>query len=81
MNQNGFVTEGGRTSIFIKPKRSSQWLTPPISAGVLPGVMRAKFLNDPLYNTHEVNLTIADVLMADEIMLTNALRGAILAYF
>jgi len=81
INQNGFVTEGGRTSIFIKPKRSSQWLTPPISAGVLPGVMRAKFLNDPLYNTHEVNLTIADVLMADEIMLTNTLRGAILAYF
>lgn len=80
VNEQGFVTEGGRTSIFIKAKGSSLWLTPPISAGVLPGIMRANILNDPQWNAREANLTIDDVLMADEVILTNALRGAIHAY-
>jgi para-aminobenzoate synthetase/4-amino-4-deoxychorismate lyase len=81
VNEQGFVTEGGRTSIFIKPKGSNEWLTPPVSAGLLPGVMRAALLSDPLLNAREANLTIKDVSMADEIMLSNALRGAIKAHF
>ena len=81
MNEQGFVTEGGRSSIFIRPKDSKQWLTPPVSAGLLPGVMRANLLADPLLNAREANLTIKDVSMAEEIMLTNALRGAIQAHF
>ena len=81
VNEQGFVTEGGRTSIFIKPKGSNEWLTPPVSAGLLPGVMRAALLSDPLINAREANLTIKDVSMADEIMLSNALRGAIKAHF
>ena len=81
MNEQGFVTEGGRTSIFVKPQESSEWLTPPVSAGLLPGVMRAAILADPKMNAREVNLTIEDVSMAEEIMLTNALRGAIKAHF
>ncbi|WP_197712256.1 hypothetical protein [Polynucleobacter necessarius] len=40
MNEKGLVTEGGRTSIFVKPQGSAEWLTPPVSAGLLPGVMR-----------------------------------------
>ncbi len=80
-NEQGFVTEGGRTSIFVKPQGSSEWLTPPISAGLLPGVMRATLLADPKLNAREANLTINDVSMADEIILTNALRGAIKAHF
>ena len=81
MNEQGFVTEGGRTSIFVKSQGSSEWLTPPVSAGLLPGVMRAAVLADPKMNAREVNLTIEDVSMADEIMLTNALRGTITAHF
>ncbi|MBU3622387.1 bifunctional chorismate-binding protein/class IV aminotransferase [Polynucleobacter sp. AP-Latsch-80-C2] len=81
LNEQGFVTEGGRSSIFIRPKDSKQWLTPPLSAGLLPGVMRANLLADPLLNAREANLTIKDVSMAEEIMLTNALRGAIQAHF
>ena len=80
-NEQGFVTEGGRTSIFVKPQGSSEWLTPPLSAGLLPGVMRATLLADPKLNAREANLTINDVSMADEIILTNALRGAIKAHF
>ncbi|QWE21319.1 bifunctional chorismate-binding protein/class IV aminotransferase [Polynucleobacter sp. AP-Kolm-20A-A1] len=80
-NEQGFVTEGGRTSIFIKSKNSQEWLTPPISAGLLPGVMRATLLADPSMNAREANLTIEDVSMADEIILCNALRGAIKAHF
>ncbi|MEY3798821.1 MAG: hypothetical protein RLZZ406_122, partial [Pseudomonadota bacterium] len=80
-NEQGFVTEGGRTSIFIKPQGRSEWLTPPVSAGLLPGVMRATLLADPKLNAREANLTINDVSMADEIILTNALRGLIKAHF
>jgi para-aminobenzoate synthetase/4-amino-4-deoxychorismate lyase len=81
INEQGFITEGGRTSIFIKPHGSTEWLTPPVSAGLLPGVMRAALLADPTLNAREANLTINDVSMADEIMLSNALRGAIKAHF
>ena len=80
-NEQGFVTEGGRSSLFIKPQNSPEWLTPPLSAGLLPGVMRASLLADPKMNVREANLTIADVSMADEIILSNALRGAIKAHF
>jgi len=81
LNEKGFVTEGGRTSIFIKPKDKNEWLTPPVSAGLLPGVMRAALLADPSMNAHEANLTIQDVCMADEIILSNALRGRVKAHF
>jgi para-aminobenzoate synthetase/4-amino-4-deoxychorismate lyase len=80
-NEQGFVTEGGRTSIFVKPQGSTEWLTPPLSAGLLPGVMRNALLADPHQNAREANLTIKDVSMADEIILTNALRGVIKAHF
>jgi para-aminobenzoate synthetase/4-amino-4-deoxychorismate lyase len=80
-NEQGFVTEGGRTSIFIRLPNSNEWLTPPVSAGLLPGVMRAALLANPQMNAREANLTIKDVSMASEIMLSNALRGAIKAQF
>lgn len=78
-NEQGYVTEGGRSSVFIKS--GDRWLTPPVSAGLLPGVMRSIILNDPQWNAHEVNLTIDDVRNAKEIMLSNALRGLIPAHF
>ncbi len=80
-NEHGFVTEGGRTSVFIRPQNSDEWLTPPVSAGLLPGVMRAALLADPAMNAREANLSVQDVSMAQEIILSNALRGAIKAHF
>ena len=79
INEQGYVTEGGRSSIFIKS--GNRWLTPPVSAGLLPGVMRSIVLSDPQWNAHEANMTIEDVLHAKEIMLSNALRGLIPAHF
>jgi para-aminobenzoate synthetase / 4-amino-4-deoxychorismate lyase len=78
VNEEGFVTEGGRSSVFIKPQGSPEWLTPPLSAGVLPGVMRSVILNDPLWQAREANLSVADVINAEDVMLSNALRGVIM---
>jgi para-aminobenzoate synthetase / 4-amino-4-deoxychorismate lyase len=77
LNEAGFVTEGGRSSIFIKPKGSKQWLTPPLSAGVLPGLMRQSLLDDPQWNARQAMLTAADLVDADRILVCNALRGAV----
>ncbi len=79
VNEQGFVTEGGRSSIFIKS--GDRWLTPPLTAGLLPGVMRSIILNDPKWNAHEANLSIDAIRHAEEIMLSNALRGLVPAYF
>ena len=75
INELGHVTEGGRSNIFIK--KDGQWLTPPISAGCLPGVMRSLVLNDSKWRAIEMNFKPEDVMMAEEIMLCNALRGII----
>jgi para-aminobenzoate synthetase/4-amino-4-deoxychorismate lyase len=79
VNEEGHVTEGGRSSIFIKS--GDHWLTPPVTAGLLPGVMRSILLNDPQWNAHEAILSIDQVRHAKEIMLSNALRGFIPAHF
>lgn len=80
INEHGHVTEGGRTSVLIREDVNGPWLTPPLSAGVLPGVMRSVILANPSMNAREANLTIAQVANANEIMLCNALRGMIPAH-
>jgi len=80
-NEAGFVTEGGRSNLFIRLKGCSEWLTPPCTAGLLPGIMRSNILTDSKWNARESNITIDDVLGAEKIMLTNALRGAMSAHF
>ena len=77
LNEQGFVTEGGRSSIFIQPKGSNEWLTPPLSAGVLPGVMRQSVLADPQWNAHQATITAADLVNANRVMICNALRGTV----
>lgn len=80
INEHEHVTEGGRTSVFVREEPKGPWLTPPLSAGVLPGVMRSAILADPTMNVREANLTINQVMSANEIMLCNALRGMIPAH-
>ena len=75
VNELGYVTEGGRTNLFIK--KNGQWQTPPINSGCLPGVMRSLILKDPLWNAIEVNIKPEDVVSAEEIIFCNALRGII----
>ena len=72
-NERGELTEGGRTTVFVKLKR--QWLTPPLTAGILPGVMRSVLLADAQFAASEQVLKLSDLLNAEEIMVCNALRG------
>ncbi|RQV11045.1 aminodeoxychorismate synthase component I [Burkholderia cenocepacia] len=77
VNERGEVTEGGRSNVFVK--LDGQWVTPPLSCGVLPGVMRGVLLDDPACGAVERVLTLDDVLNADELMICNALRGPMAA--
>ncbi|HXZ08628.1 MAG TPA: aminodeoxychorismate synthase component I, partial [Paraburkholderia sp.] len=74
-NDRGELTEGGRTSVFVE--LDGQWWTPPLSSGVLPGVMRSVLLEDAAMQARERVLLRADVLRAEALMLCNALRGAV----
>ena len=49
------------------------WYTPPVDSGCLPGVQRGELLDTG--NVRERVLTLADLHAADEIRLSNALRG------
>ena len=75
INEQGFVTEGGRSNVFIK--KDGQWLTPPLVSGCLPGVMRSIVLKDSKYQAIEQNITRSDILNAQEVIFTNALRGIV----
>ncbi len=70
----GRVLEGSASSLFIVKDGHAH--TPPLSAGILPGVARARVLAliGP-ERAHETPLTLAEVLAADEVFLTNALMG------
>ena len=77
VNSAGKVTEGGRSNLFVRI--GSQWFTPPVSDGVLPGIMRSVLLDDVLLQAQERSLSIDEVRQADEIIVCNALRGALQA--
>lgn len=68
----GHVLEGATSSLFIV--KDGQAYTPPLSAGILPGVARAHVLGlIGAERAHEKPLSLAEVLAADECFLTNAL--------
>jgi para-aminobenzoate synthetase/4-amino-4-deoxychorismate lyase len=74
-NRAGFLTEGGRSNVFLQ--LDGAWVTPPLAAGVLPGVMRSVLLDDPSWQAIEAPLTLADLDRAERIVVCNALRGAL----
>ncbi|WP_063548189.1 chorismate-binding protein [Burkholderia territorii] len=75
VNERGEVTEGGRSNLFVK--LDGRWVTPPLSSGVLPGVMRGVLLDDRAFGAEEHIVTLDDLARADALLLTNALRGAL----
>ncbi|MDR5749625.1 aminodeoxychorismate synthase component I [Caballeronia sp. LZ024] len=74
-NERDEVTEGARSTVFVKLE--GRWYTPPIDAGVLPGVMRAVLVEE--LDVAERTITRNDLERAEALMLSNALRGAVKA--
>lgn len=69
----GFLTEGSFTSIFVE--REGGLLTPPLSRGLLPGVLRAELIETGRAIEHD--LVPAD--LEGGFFLGNALRGLVAA--
>ena len=74
LNERGELAEGARSNIFVA--RDGMLLTPPLSAGVLDGRLRAEFLEAG--KAQEATLTPSDLKNA-EVYLGNSLRGLIRA--
>lgn len=73
LNERGEVCEGGITNIFIRQR--NEYLTPPVKCGLLEGVGRKLFMEKN--RCFEVELFPHDLVDADEIILTNSLRGPV----
>ncbi|MFC5477532.1 aminodeoxychorismate synthase component I [Massilia suwonensis] len=76
-NERGELTEGGRSNVFVR--LDGHWWTPPLSCGLLPGVMRQVILAAPAWDARERVITREMFDRADGIMVCNALRGPLLA--
>ena len=77
-NSDSLLLEGGRSNVFVKYQ--GQWLTPSLDLDILNGVMRQAVLRQPqLYlgadTIKETHITRAMLENAEEIRLSNALRG------
>ncbi len=76
-NERGELTEGGRSNVFVRV--GDTWITPPLTCGVLPGVMRGVLLAAPAWHAREGVITRAMLDAADDIVVCNALRGPLRA--
>ncbi|CWP09219.1 bifunctional chorismate-binding protein/class IV aminotransferase [Neisseria meningitidis] len=77
-NSDGILLEGGRSNVFVKYQ--GQWLTPSLDLDILNGVMRQAVLDEPQKYLHtnqviETHITQKTLQEAEEIRLSNALRG------
>jgi para-aminobenzoate synthetase / 4-amino-4-deoxychorismate lyase len=72
-NEKGELTEGSYTNLFIK--KDDVFYTPPIESGLLEGVYRQSILNSELVKTKEKILFVEDLESADEVFVSNAVRG------
>ncbi|KQS03281.1 aminobenzoate synthetase [Sphingomonas sp. Leaf357] len=71
VDRAGFLTEGSFTNIFVE--RDGVLLTPPVSRGLLPGVLRAELIESG--QAIEADLTPDDLTLG--FSLGNALRGRV----
>jgi len=76
-NERGELTEGGRSNVFVR--FGDVWSTPPLSSGLLPGVMRSVMLAAPAWHASERVITRAMLEQADDLVVCNALRGPLRA--
>ncbi|MCB1914080.1 MAG: aminotransferase class IV, partial [Rhodocyclaceae bacterium] len=76
-NERGELTEGARSNVFVK--FGGAWFTPPLAAGVLPGIMRAVLLEDAEFAATERSIRVDMLDQAEALLVCNALRGVIRA--
>lgn len=72
LNTDGLIAEGAVSNIFAV--FGDEIVTPPVTCGLLPGVMR-RFVIDKM-GAQEHPLTPVELLRADEVFVTNSLMGA-----
>ena len=75
LNERGELAEGSRTNVFVE--RGGRLLTPPLSSGLLPGVLRAELLASG--RVEEAVLTLDDLRAADAVYVGNSVRGLVKA--
>jgi len=76
LNEKGNVAECCVSNIFCI--KNAVIYTPPISSGILPGVVRGlvwDLLQNPCFKTKEIDFTPEFLLNSQEIFLTNSLMG------
>jgi branched-chain amino acid aminotransferase len=75
LNQEGDVAEGAGSNVFLV--RQGGLLTPPLDAGILPGVTRALVLEiarELQLRAREETIRVADLISADEVFITSTLK-------
>lgn len=72
LNADGLIAEGAVSNIFAV--FGGETVTPPVTCGLLPGIMR-QFVIEKM-GAQEHPLTPVELLRADEIFVTNSLMGA-----
>jgi len=77
-NERGELAEGGRCNVFVRI--GGQWMTPSLSSGVLPGVMRSVLLSSSDWSAKEAVIRRSDLAAATDWLICNALRGVIPAH-
>lgn len=73
LNTTGRIAEGAAANLFVV--RQGLWLTPPLSEGCLPGVMRRRVME--LTHAVEWPLQPDDLFRSEGVYLTNALIGCL----
>jgi branched-subunit amino acid aminotransferase/4-amino-4-deoxychorismate lyase len=74
LNTLGWVAEGATSNIFII--KDEKLITPPVAAGILPGITRAAVLEVAScldFTAQEETFSPEELLRADEAFLTNSL--------
>lgn len=74
-NEKNQITEGAISNIIIK--KNNRYYTPPIECGLLNGVYRRYLMSKKGFNIKEKVLYRKDLKKADQIILTNAVRGMV----
>ncbi|MEP0862759.1 MAG: aminodeoxychorismate synthase component I [Ignavibacterium sp.] len=74
LNENENVAEGSITNIFIR--KGNVITTPTVQCGILSGIYRKYFIRTHP-ETKEKRISLDDLITADEIILTNSLRGLV----